>query len=598
MLSPRVAWVAVAVAVTVVAGVVGASRLGLLDASVAGRPSAVQAGRVDVPADRPTDVRVDARWTVHIPAGGVRVDSTLTVAFPRDPGGPVGSTPLAAAVLRLSSGQPSLPWTFTWRQDQALAADQILYLVDDTGDGEAYGAGQVTERVTPATVIPATMSADRRTGTVEVPHLSFFQWLVDLPSVASNAVGKFFGQRSDSPDCPGARPEWLSDAIFLDDRNAPMLVCVGGDPNKPDLAVVKVVNNRGGALLVTAPVVPDWAWQSFVGKEMESWAPNLLTHVVEYLGVPPADAVRTWILPPGQEVDLGFSRATLGTRSPVEVAGMFSPTTMVLGLTSKAVSDVLDEGSRGWDFVLMGACLESMGARVVDDSSAAGLAQGLASLARCVVEQPETVIQVLRKLLPAAVWQKMSGMVFRVANLAKKALTRYLVLAEATFTIADVVTTLALPRSAFTVSRFPRTNATEKLPFVGHWAVHGSQLDINADGTGLLTWNGGPCTSSTSETRRCSGNATIAFTAGVGETLQGSFVEVWYTTDDGSPVTDYEYSDSGYLPAETFTLARNDEHTLISSGGGPDDPDGPGNPYLCDEYAMQHNDGTYDLCGA
>lgn len=129
---------------------------------------------------------------------------------------------------------------------------------------------------------------------------------------------------------------------------------------------------------------------------------------------------------------------------------------MVLGLTSKAVSDVLDEGSRGWDFVLMGACLESMGARVVDDSSAAGLAQGLGSLARCVVEQPETVIQVLRKLLPTAVWQKMSGTVFRVANLAKKALTRYLVLAEATFTIADVVTTLALPRSAFTVSLFAK----------------------------------------------------------------------------------------------------------------------------------------------
>jgi hypothetical protein len=115
----------------------------------------------------------------------------------------------------------------------------------------------------------------------------------------------------------------------------------------------------------------------------------------------------------------------------------------------------------------MGACLESMGARVIDDRSAAGLAQGLASLARCVVEQPETVIQVLRKLLSAAVWQKMPGTVFRVANLAKKALTRYLVLAEATFTIADVVTTLALPRSAFTVSLFPRTDATGKLPFVG-----------------------------------------------------------------------------------------------------------------------------------
>ena len=275
-------------------------------------PTAVQVVRVDVPADRSTDVRIDARWTVRIPAGGVRVDSTLTVSVPRDPGGPVGSTPLAAAVLRLSSGQPAEPWRFTWRQ------------VDDTGDSEAYGAGQVTARVTPATAIPAAMSADRRTGTVEVPHLSFFQWLVDAASVASNAVGEFFGQRSDPPVCPGTRPKWLSDVIFVADRNAPMLVCVGGDPAKPEVAVVKVVNNRGGALLVTAPAVPDWAWQSFVGKEIESWAPNLLTHVVEYLGVPSADAARTWILPPGQEVDLRFSRATIGARSPAEVTGLFS----------------------------------------------------------------------------------------------------------------------------------------------------------------------------------------------------------------------------------------------------------------------------------
>lgn len=107
----------------------------------------------------------------------------------------------------------------------------------------------------------------------------------------------------------------------------------------------------------------------------------------------------------------------------------------------------------------MGACLQSTGTRVVDDSSAAGIAQGLASLARCVVEQPETVIQLLRELLPKAVWQGASGKVFRVANLAKKALTRYLALAEVTFTIADLVTTLALPRSAFTVSLFPEPEA-------------------------------------------------------------------------------------------------------------------------------------------
>jgi hypothetical protein len=66
----------------------------------------------------------------------------------------------------------------------------------------------------------------------------------------------------------------------------------------------------------------------------------------------------------------------------------------------------------------------------------------------------------MRKLLPRAVWHSMSGTVFRTANLAKKALTRYLIVAEATFTIADITTTLALPRSAFTVSLYPRPSRT------------------------------------------------------------------------------------------------------------------------------------------
>ena len=452
--SVGVRWVAVAVAVVLVIGA-GFAYVELdVRSAVPGTPVA-QPQRFAVAADRPTDIRVDPRWSIHVPAGGVREASTLTVRPVVNGDGPVGSTPLAAAVLTLSSGQPTAPWTFTWRQDRPVPAGQLLHLLDDTGDGVAY-AGPSTDEPAPASVHPATMSPDRRSGTVEIEHLSFLEWLTDLPSVISNTLGRFFGQRATPPNCPARRPAWLSSAVFLEDRNAPMLVCAGGDPNKPDLAVVKVVNNRGGALLVTAPAAPDWAWQSVIGAEMESWAPNLLTHVVEYLGVPRAEATRTWILPPGQEVDLGFSRARLGTRSPVEIAGRYSTTSIAFGLASKAVSEVLDEQSRGWDFVVLGACLESLTARTIDDHGPTGIALGVASLARCVVEQPETLIRTMRKLLPGAVWQSMSGTVYRTANVAKKALTRYLLVAEASFTLADVVTTLALPRAAFTISLYPR----------------------------------------------------------------------------------------------------------------------------------------------
>lgn len=452
MVKPR--WIAVVLAVLLVAA--GVAGVLLARHTVAGNPVATTDLRFEVPADRESDLHIDTRWSIHVPAGGVRENSTVTVRPVSGAIGPVGSTGLAAAVITLSSGQPAMPWTFTWRQDQPLPADQVLYLLDDTGDGAGYGAVPMGEAVAPASVRAAVLSADRRSGTVEVPHLSFLQWLTDVASVASNALGKFFGQRSNPPSCPAKRPDWLSEAVFIDDRNAPMLVCAGGDPKKPELAVVKVVNNRGGALLVTAPVVPEWAWQSVIGAEMESWAPNLLTQVVEHLGVPKAELSRTWVLPPGQEVDLGFSRAKLGSAAPAEIVGTYSPTSIVFGLASKAVSELLDEKSRGWDFVVLTACLESLGARVLHDASVAGLAQGLASLARCVIEQPEALIQGMRKLVPAASWQAVSGTVYRTANLAKKALTRYLALAEATFILADVVTTMALPRSAFTISLFAK----------------------------------------------------------------------------------------------------------------------------------------------
>jgi hypothetical protein len=472
---------------------------GALDvrSTVPGTPVA-PAQRFAVAVDRPTDIHLDPRWSIHVPAGGVRTASTLTVRPVVNADGPVGSTSLAAAMLTLSSGQPTAPWTFTWQQDRPVPAGQVLYLLDDTGDGVAY-AGPNTTEPAPASVHPAIMSPDRRSGTVEIEHLSFLDWLTDAASVISNTLGRFFGQRATPPDCPGKRPAWLSSAVFLEDRNAPMLVCVGSDPKKPDLAVVKVVNNRGGALLVTTPAAPDWAWQSIIGAEMESWAPNLLTHVVEYLGVPRAEATRTWVLPPGQEVDLGFSRARLGTRSPTEILGRYSPTSIAFGLASKAVSEVLDEQSRGWDFIVMGACLESLTVRTIDDHGPTGIALGVASLARCVIEQPETLIQTMRKLLPGAVWQSMSGKVYRTANVAKKALTRYLIVAEASFTLADVVTTLALPRAAFTISLYPRaaptrTVKTTVITIVGVNASGGPAPGFHVETTGdeVNTCNSSP----------------------------------------------------------------------------------------------------------
>ncbi|MGW3993237.1 hypothetical protein ACWEF6_07085 [Amycolatopsis sp. NPDC004772] len=221
----------------------------------------------------------------------------MTVAklpVPIDVGEGVG---LGAAQLVLSSGQPAKPWTFTWRFDEPLEPGRRLYLVDDSGNGSAYGISAtpregIDAAVTSARVHVARLSPDRRSGSVDVAHLSFKEWVADAAGDLTHKIGEFFDQRGPEPECKDrngkvtARPQWLSDAVFVDDVNAPMRVCVGSDPAKSDLVEVDVVNNRGGALLVKVPVDPTWAWTSGLGVAVEDWVPGVMTQLVEYLGVP------------------------------------------------------------------------------------------------------------------------------------------------------------------------------------------------------------------------------------------------------------------------------------------------------------------------
>jgi hypothetical protein len=75
-----VRWVTVGLAVVLVVGGGLVYRELEVRSVVPGTPVA-SAQLFAVAADRPTDIRVDARWSIHIPAGGVREASTLTVIF-------------------------------------------------------------------------------------------------------------------------------------------------------------------------------------------------------------------------------------------------------------------------------------------------------------------------------------------------------------------------------------------------------------------------------------------------------------------------------------------------------------------------------------
>lgn len=103
----------------------------------------------------------------------------------------------------------------------------------------------------------------------------------------------------------------MSQAVFVDDENAPMRICTGQDPSRADVAVVNVANKRGAALLLTAPVAPTWVYQTGLGNEVGDWPVNLLITAVGKLETPSSVAERTWLVPPGQQVHMGFSQASL-----------------------------------------------------------------------------------------------------------------------------------------------------------------------------------------------------------------------------------------------------------------------------------------------
>ncbi|GAA2568709.1 hypothetical protein [Pseudonocardia hydrocarbonoxydans] len=85
---------------------------------------------------------------------------------------------------------------------------------------------------------------DRTEATAVVEHLST-KWFEEFAGTVTTELGKLTSQRTDPPQCEGKEPEWVDQSIFLrDDRNAPLLSCVGSDPASASVAVVKIANNR------------------------------------------------------------------------------------------------------------------------------------------------------------------------------------------------------------------------------------------------------------------------------------------------------------------------------------------------------------------
>lgn len=134
-------------------------------------------------------------------------------------------------------------------------------------------------------------------------------------------------------------------------------------------------------------------------------------------------------------------------------------------------------------------------------------------------------------------------------------------------------------------------------PYVGKWEVHGSLLTINAERTGLETWNVGPCSQSSTETQMCNGNAKITFTVNPDGSIKGTIQSVWYTQWSGEPVPAGFQSDPGDQKAsDTFELQHNGAHLLYTTWFGDRQSHlNAGNRYWCDSYASHAG---WQQCGA
>lgn len=89
--------------------------------------------------------------------------------------------------------------------------------------------------------------------------------------------------------------------------------------------------------------------------------------------------------------------------------------------------------------------------------------------------------------------------------------------------------------------------------YVGQWYVHGETLQIDADGSGEMTWNAGPCSPNINVNEgMCTGHGTITFKPLAGA-IAGTLTKVWYTAYPGPLPTDFQ-TPAQPASGESFTL--------------------------------------------
>ncbi|CAM2746606.1 hypothetical protein [Skermania piniformis] len=424
---------------------------------------------VAIAGDTESTARISDAWSALFPAGTVPPDGANLAVTRVDQDSIPDGTGYGAANLELSTGQPLGPITMRLQLDEPLADGSVVYLLDDTADLPT--TPDLDREPTAATLHRAEISPDRRTATAPIDHLSGKQWWEIGVDNAAHFITSLAGQRTAPPTCEAQPPPaWVDDVVFLDEQNAPLLVCIGADPNDSDIAVVKIRNNRGGAMVVTAPVTPAWASINLAGTPSISQVfVDLLTQWTESLGVPAVEQSRAWVLPPGGGVDIGLTLDSLaGSGGIAPITADFNTSSAVYGMVWKALLDIVDNPELV-ALVAVGTaavCIQNSPREAAGAGSALALSEAIAGLAKCIVEAGPKIVDAVRKRVSPKVWQRLAGQgqLRKLVNAAKTKLLPLVALGEPSIGVTDLVMTLQLDRGAFEITMFytkPRAVVTD-----------------------------------------------------------------------------------------------------------------------------------------
>ena len=103
--------------------------------------------------------------------------------------------------------------------------------------------------------------------------------------------------------------------------------------------------------------------------------------------------------------------------------------------------------------------------------------------------------------------------------------------------------------------------------YVGHWVSHDDALTIAADGTGVESWNAGPCTGP-GTSGLCTGMGALAFTANADGSLTGTYQTVSYESSGGPLPAGYS-PPSGYpVVGNTISVKHDGNHLLAAMVNG------------------------------